>query len=137
MIATNLNVILKDSLISSGYSGIKIYPINAYGESEAPFITWIEFPSIKDSEQYWMYESIITYNILDNDLSRVRDIALDIETFLNVGDDIDALKTAMIPQSPAFRLLWCRMIGGGMYAPLEREGFTSMDRMFQVGYVRV
>ena len=137
MIATNLNVILKSHLQSEGYSSIEIYPINAYASSTAPFITWLEFPSIKDGEQYWMYQSTITYNVFDNDLSRGKDIALKIENFLNVGDDIAGLKSQMSGQSPAFRMLWSRMLGGGMFAPLEREGYTSINRIFEVGYIHV
>ena len=137
MIANNLNVILKTYLQSEGYNSIEIYPINAYSTSEAPFITWLDFPSIKDGEQYWMYESTITYSVFDNDLSRGKDIALKIEDFLNVGDDISSLKSQLSGQSLPFRMLWCRMVGGGMFAPLEREGYTSINRVFQVGYVRV
>jgi hypothetical protein len=137
MISTNLNVILKSHLQSQGYSSLEIYPINAYSSSTAPFITWLDFPSIKDAEQYWLYESTITYSIFDNDLSRAKDIALKIEDFLNVGDDISSLKTLMTGQDLAFRMLWCRMSGGGMFAPLEREGYTSINRIFQVGYVNV
>lgn len=137
MIATNLNIILKSYLQDQGYNSIEIYPINAYSSSTAPFITWLEFPSIKDGEQYWMYQSTITYSIFDNDLSRAKDIALKIENFLNVGDDISSLKTLMTGQDPVFRMLWSRMLGGGMFAPLEREGYTSINRIFEVGYVHV
>lgn len=137
MIATNLNIILKSYLQSEGYSSIEIYPINAYASSTAPFITWLEFPSIKDGEQYWLYQSTITYSIFDNDLSRGKDISLKIEDFLNVGDNISGLKSLMTGQDPASRMLWSRMLGGGMFAPLEREGYTSINRVFEVGYVRV
>jgi hypothetical protein len=137
MIATNLNVVLKSYLQANGYPDIEIYPINAYSSSVAPFITWLEFPSIKDGEQYWMYQSTLTYSVFDNDLSRGKDIALKIQSFLNVGDDIASLKAAMTGQSLEFRMLWSRMLGGGMFAPLEREGYTSINRIFEIGYVHV
>ena len=135
MIGHNINPVLKSHLVTLGYRDIEIYPINAYSSSKAPFITWIEFPSTAGRENFWMYEASLTYAIFDNDLSRAKDIAVDIQKYLNVGDDIDALKALMV--SPEYRLCWSRMNGGGMFPPVERDGYTSITRVFDIGYIEI
>lgn len=135
MIAVNLNPVLKNYLIDAGYRDIEIYPINAYSSSTAPFITWIELPTIHDNEQYWMYESNITYSIYDNDLSRAKDISRSLETFFNIGDNVEDIKSLMNEDNLYYRLLWLRLVNGGMFMPAEREGYASIVRVFQAGYV--
>jgi hypothetical protein len=137
MIGTNINPLLKSHLQTNGFGSVEIYPINAYANSSAPFITWVEFPSTKSSEIYWMHQSTLTYSIFDNDLSRAKDIAILIQKYLNVGDDISSLKTLMTSPTPIYRLCWSRFVNGGMFPPLEREGYASMTRSFEVGYVEV
>ncbi len=137
MIAININPILKKYLISIGYKNIEIYPINGYSDTRAPFITWLEFPAVQSSEAYWMQQSILTYSVFDNDLSRAKDISVAIQKFLNLGDDIENLKSLIVDPSPDFRICWIRFSSGGMFPPQEREGFASITRSFNVGYVEV
>lgn len=137
MIAPNLNKIIKLHLEDEGYRNIEIYPLNAYGDSKAPFITWAEFSTSKDVEKFWMTQSIITYSIFDNDASRAKDIAISLQKFLNVGDDVQFLREDMISPEPEYRLCWCRFYNGGMFPPLEREGYVSITRSFEVGYIDI
>ena len=135
MIAMDINPILRNYLITQGYNDIEIYPINAYGDSSAPFITWLEFPAVRNAESYWMQQSVLTYSVYDTDLSRAKDIAILIQKFLNIGDDIETLKTSILDSTPEFRLCWIRFASGGMFPPAERDGFASITRSFDVGYV--
>lgn len=135
MIAVDLNPILKAHLISEGYKDIEIYPMNAYRDSSAPFITWLEFNSVASDETYWMQQSTLTYSIFDTDMSRAKNIAVEIQKFFNLGDDISDLKDAVVAASPDFRICWVRLSSGGMFPPEERDGFASITRSFEVGYV--
>lgn len=137
MIGQNLNPVVKSHLVDLGYHDIQIYPINAYGSSKAPFITWLEFPTTFNQEIFWMYQANLTYAIFDNDLSRSKDIAIAIQKFLNVGDDIESLRDSMASSSPQYRLCWSRMSGGGMFPPIERDGYTSITRVFDIGYIEI
>lgn len=137
MICPNLNPVLKSHLVGLGYKDIEIYPINAYGSSVAPFITWLEFPTTANAEVYWMYRANVTYAVFDNDLSRAKDIAIAIQKYLNVGDDIDSLKALMTSPTPQYRLCWSRMSGGGMFPPVERDGYSSITRVFDIGYIEI
>lgn len=137
MIATDINSILKDHLVGLGYIDIEIYPINAYGNSVAPFVTWLEFPAVRSGEAYWMNQSTLTYSVFDNDLSRAKDIAIAIQKFLNLGDDVENLKSLITTASPNYRICWIRFATGGMFPPLEREGYASITRSFDVGYVEI
>lgn len=137
MIAPNLNPIVKSHLISLGYNNIEIYPINAYASSTPPFITWLEFPTVRSDETFWLHEASITYSVFDNDLSRAKDIAIALQQYLNVGDSVDNLKSLMGNPAPLYRLCWCRFATGGMFPPLERDGYSSISRTFNVGYIEV
>ena len=135
MIAVDINPVLTAYLVSQGYRGIEITPLTGYGDSPAPFITWEESVATRNSEQYWLRDSVLTYYVYDTDLSRARDIAKDIEDFLHVGDLISTIKIDMT--NPTYRLCWCRMASGDMFAPLERDGFASIVRSFEVGFVEL
>lgn len=135
MIGVDLNSLVEDYLISQGYKDIEITPLTGYGESPAPFITWEESVSTRNSEQYWLRESILTYYVYDTDLSRGKDIAKAIEDYLHVGDGISGIIADMT--NPVYRLCWCRMASGDMFPPLERDGFASIVRSFDVGYIEV
>ncbi len=137
MIATDINPIITNHLVTLGYVDIEIYPINAYGNTAAPFITWLEFPSVRSSEVFWMNQSTLTYSVFDNDLSRAKDISVAIQKFLNLGDDVEALKNLITTENPNYRICWIRFSTGGMFPPLEREGYASMTRSFDVGYVEI
>lgn len=135
MIAVDINPVLTDYLVSQGYRDIEITPLTGYGDSPAPFITWEESVATRNSEQYWLRDSVLTYYIYDTDLSRAKDIAKAIEDFLHVGDVISTVIADMA--NPVYRLCWCRMASGDMFAPLERDGFASIIRSFEVGYVEL
>ena len=135
MIALTIHPILKESLVQAGYIDIEIFPINGYGDTSSPFITWIEFPSTRNNEQYWLRQSSLTYYVYDNDLSRGKDISKHIDSFLNIGDDVSSIKDEIV--SSDYRLCWSRLVGGGMFPALERDGYTSITRTFEVGYIDV
>lgn len=135
MIAMDINPILKSHLVSLGYKDIQLYPINSYGDKKAPFITWLEFSSVNSDEIYWMQQSVLTYSIFDTDLSRAKNIAIAVQKFLNLGDDISDLKDEIAAADPEYRICWVRLSSGGMFPAEEREGFASITRSFEVGYV--
>lgn len=137
MIGMDLNPILKAYLVSDGYNDIEIFPINAYRESKAPFITWLEFNSVGSDETFWMQQSTLTYSVYDTDMSRAKDIAIGIQKFFNLGDDVSNLKDSITSAAPEFRICWVRLSSGGMFPPEERDGFSSITRSFEVGYVEV
>ena len=136
MISLTLNPVLQSYLQSLSYENIEIYPINAYGDSQAPFITWLEFPNTRSNEVFWMRQSNVTYTIYDNDLARAKNIAKNIEKLLNIGDNVLYIKS-QITNSVDYTLCWSRMIGGGMFPPIDREGYASISRTFEVGYIEI
>lgn len=135
MIAIDINPILKSHLFSQGYKDIEIYPINGYGDSTVPFITWLEVPSVRSPEAFWLHQTILTYAIYDNDLSRCKNIAIILQKFLNVGDDISSLKALISSQDQDFRICWARFSSGNMFTAAERDGFYSITRSFEIGYL--
>lgn len=136
MISLVINPVLQSYLQSNNFEDIQIYPINAYGDSVAPFITWLEFPSTKNNEIFWMRQSNVTYTIYDNDLSRAKNISKKIEKLLNIGDNVSYIKS-QVSGTPDYTLCWSRMTGGGMFPPIDREGYASISRTFEVGYIEV
>ena len=135
MIAVDLNPLLQDYLVSQGFRDIEITPLAGYSDSPAPFITWEEAVSTRNAEQYWMRDSVLTYYIYDTDLSRAKNIAKAIEDYLHVGDMISDIIADMT--DPVYRLCWCRMASGDMFPPLERDGFASIVRSFDVGFIEI
>jgi len=135
MIGVDINPALQSYFSENGYDGISITPLTGYRDSPAPFVTWEESTSTRNSEQFWLRESALTYYVYDTDLSRAKDIIKVIEDFLHVGDEISPIKARMT--SPVYRLCWCRMANGGMFSALEREGFSSVVRSFEVGYLEI
>jgi hypothetical protein len=136
MISLIINPVLENYLQNSGFEDIQIYPINAYENSTAPFITWLEFPTTKNNEIYWMRQSNVTYTIYDNNLSNAKDISKKLEKLLNIGDNVSYIKSqASLPVD--YTLCWSRMIGGGMFPPIDREGYASISRTFEIGYIEI
>lgn len=135
MIAVDINPAVEDYLQSVGFHNIEITPLAGYGDSPAPFITWEETVSTRSVEQYWLRDSVLTYYIYDTDLSRAKNIAKSLEDFLHVGDIIESIKANII--NPTYKLCWCRMVSGDMFAPLERDGFASIVRSFDVGFIEI
>jgi hypothetical protein len=135
MIGVYINPVLQQHLVTNGYTEIDITPLYGYDDSVVPFITWDESVATRSVEQYWLRESILTYYVFDTNLSRAKDIAKLIDTFLNIGDEVNTLKALFT--TPDYRLCWSRLAGGEMYPAIERDGFASVTRNFEVGYVEV
>jgi hypothetical protein len=135
MISLDINPALKTYLALQGFADVDLYPMNAYRDYQAPFITWIDSPSTRSAEEYWLKDSILTYYIYDNDLSRAKNIAYKIEEFLNIGDNVLYIKTLITNPISNYRLCWSKLNSGSMSPALEREGLTCISRVFDVGYI--
>ena len=83
-----------------------------------------------------MRQSNVTYTIYDNDLARAKNISKKIEKLLNIGDNVSYIKS-QISSTPDYTLCWSRMIGGAMFPPIDREGYASISRTFEVGYIEI
>ena len=137
MIALDINPALKLYLANNNFADVELYPLNAYRDYDAPFITWTEYPSTKNSEEYWMRDSILTYYIYDNDISNAKNLAYKIENFLNVGDLTQDIKNLIANPISGYRVCWSRMNTGNMSNAMERDGLNCISRVFDIGYLPV
>lgn len=143
MISVELNTAVKTQLTSLGspYSDVDIFPLSAYENTDAPFITYFEYPGTQSEEQFFLKISNVIYYIYDTDISRMKDIAWELDKFLNVGDNIELIKSYIsMPAgygSNRYRLTTCRKVSGIMLAPNEREGFAVQSLNFRVVYIDV
>lgn len=141
MISIELNTAIKDKFadLGSPYSDIEIVPLSGYENTEAPFIIYNEYPGTQSEEQFFLRISNVVYTIMDNDLSRAKDIEYQLEQFLNVGDfvaDIKSRETSPYSSGPLrYRLTTVRLVAGSGSAPVEREGFIPLVRNFRVVYL--
>jgi len=135
MISLDINPALKTYLATQGFGDVEIYPLNAYRDYKAPFITWTEYPATKSSEEYWFRDSILTYYIYDNDISNAKNLSYKIENFLNIGDLTQNIKNLIANPISGYRLCWSRLNTGTMSAAIERDGLTCISRVFDVGYL--
>lgn len=143
MISVELNTALKAKLLALGspYSTIELLPLSGYEATASPFIIYSEFPGTMSEEKFFMAVSNVIYVIHDNDISRLKDIAYEIDKFLNVGDRVETVKSLLSsPYSGAqplrYRMTTIRKVGGGTVPPTEREGRASMSLNFRIVYMR-
>lgn len=143
MISVEINTALKthlDSLNVSMYQNIKVFPFSAYDETAAPFIVYYETAGTQNEEQWFLRVSNVMYYVYDNNISRMKDIAYQIDKFLNVGDDVAEIRGKItVPSSTygslRYRLKTSRKVAGSTLAPIEREGFASQMLNFRMVYV--
>ena len=142
MISVEINTALKAHLDDAEgiLSSIPIIPLSAYDQTVAPFIVYMEYSGTQSEEQWFLRISNIMYYIYDNNISRMKDIARQIDFFLNVGDNVQDIKENMTTPSPSYgefryRLTNSRKIAGSMEPPIEREGFAMQMLNFRVVYL--
>jgi hypothetical protein len=143
MISVELNTALKahlDSLDNSMYHNIKVFPLSAYDETKAPFILYLEYSGTQSEEQFFLRVSNIMYYVYDNNISRMKDIAYEIDKFFNVGDDISQICDKITVPSQSYgnlryRLTNSRKVSGSVLPPAEREGFAAQMLNFRVVYL--
>jgi hypothetical protein len=144
MISVEINTALKKHLedLGSFYKNVPIFPLYAYDQTQAPFILYSESDTTLNDEQYFIKISNILYYIYDNDMSRMKDIAYQIDKFMNVGDKVIGIKKMINSPSESYgekryRLTSSRKSLGAMFPPLEREGFASQSLDFRVFYLNI
>jgi hypothetical protein len=141
MISIELNTAVKAHLTSLGspYDQVEILPLAGYEATSAPFIIYNEYPGTQNEEQFFLRISNVVYTIMDDDISRAKDVAYQLEQYLNVGDYVAGIKsdiTNPYDSGPLrYRLTTCRLVSGSGTAASQREGFTSISRNFRVVYL--
>ena len=143
MIAIEINTAIKDFFSDEGspYAGIDITPLFAYNDSSGPFIVYYEFPGTQSEEQFFLRVSNVIYYVYDNDIDRASQIARKLDEFLNVGDEVEYIKSRIL--APYYygylnyRLTTSRLVSGSMMPPPEREGFSVISRNYRMVYVNV
>jgi hypothetical protein len=145
MISVELNTAIKSKFVILGqpYNTIPIIPLSAYGDTEAPFIVYSQFDGTRDDERFFLKIANVIYTIYDNDISRMKDIAHQMDLFLNVADYVDDIKSLLYTPYEGtsalsdlrYRITTIRKVGGNPSAPVERDGFSSYMLNFRVVYV--
>lgn len=145
MISVELNTALKAYFLQENESAsknIKIFPLSAYDETAAPFILYFEYSGTQSEEQWFLKVANVMYYVYDNDISRMKNIAHQIEQFFNVGDNVQNIKNLIsVPNASygplRYRLTNSRKVSGSVLPPVEREGFAAQMLNFRVVYVDV
>lgn len=143
MISIELNTALKAHFLAENESAsknIKIFPLSAYDETTAPFILYFEYAGTQSEEQWFLKISNVMYYIYDNDISRMKNVAYQIEQFFNVGDNVEDIKALISTPNDnygplRYRLTNSRKVSGSVLPPIEREGFAAQMLNFRVVYV--
>lgn len=145
MISVELNTAIKSKFIELGspYNGIPIIPLSGYNTTESPFIIYTQFDGVRDEERFFILIANVIYTIYDNDISRMKEIAYQMDQFLNVGDHIDEIKSLLYTPYEGtsnladlrYRITTIRRAGGNPGATSEREGFSSYMLNYRVTYL--
>lgn len=143
MISVEMNTALKAHFAASTdpvMKNIKIFPLSAYDETTAPFILYFEYSGTQSEEQWFLKVSNVMYYVYDNNISRMKDIAYEIEQLFNVGDNVEDIKDLISAPSATYgnfryRLTNSRKVSGSTLPPVEREGFAAQMLNFRVVYV--
>lgn len=112
------------------FTGIDIYPMVGYSDSEPPFILYFWQPSKRNIERYYIRRDYIVYNIYDTDAERLFTLTDELEKLFNLGDNIQGRVS-----SSTNRVLWSDWRGAMSTAPTYREGFYKMAFEIWIGYV--
>lgn len=142
MLSVEINTAIKNHFSSLGtpYSSVTIHPLSAYENTQAPFIVYFEYEGTLSEEQYFIKVTNLIYYIYDNNISRMKDIAYQLDLFMNVGDKVSGIKEALSAPSSSYgdyryRLANCRKTAGATFPPIEREGFSSQSLNFRAVYL--
>jgi hypothetical protein len=142
MISVEINTAVKSHFEQLGYpyASVPIVPFSAYDQAEAPFIVYFDYEGTLNEEQYFIKISNVIYYIYDNNISRMKNIAYNLDKFMNIGDKVAGIKKEMSIPSQSYgpyryRLVNSRKTSGATFPPLEREGFASQSLNFRVVYL--
>lgn len=145
MIALEINTAIKSKFIQLGapYNTIKFFPLSAYETTTSPFIVYSQFDGVRDEERFYLKIANVIYVIYDNDISRMKDIAYEMDNFLSVGDSVDEIKSLLYTpyygtsslSDLRYRITTIRRASGNPSEPAEREGFASYLLNYRVTYL--
>lgn len=146
MISVELNTAVKSKLLTLGtpYSTVQFIPLSAYQSNEGPFVVYTQFDGTQSEEQFFLKVANVVYNVYDTDISRMKDVAYQIEKFLNVGSGVEEIKSLLStpyytssgsPPPLRYRITTSRKVAGSTRPPLEREGFSSYTLNFRIVYL--
>lgn len=145
MISVELNTAIKSKFIALGtpYNGTPFIPLSGYETSAVPFIIYTQLDGTLGEERFFMRVANIIYTIYDNDISRMKDIAYQMDLFLNVGDRVGEIKSLLYTPYDGtsslsdlrYRIEGVRRVAGNPQPPIEREGFASYTLNYRVVYL--
>lgn len=134
MIARIVNTALKAKL-NETWPDLKIMPVTGYNDSDLPFVLYYEFPVNSDPEKYWLRKSVVRYTAFDVDVSVCMDVSIEIEKYLNIGDDVATIHGDITYVDPEYRLQSISYSGGGLNVPPSiRDGFYPVSAEFDMVY---
>ena len=135
MIGPQLNSAVLNHLISQGFESIEIMPMLGYEDTSPPFILWTEFDISTGYENPIIQESTVMYHIYDTSVKTALDIEYHMKRFLTPEHNVANLNSLITIPNLQYRIICSSLLGGGLYPPLEREGFISKALMISVCYV--
>jgi uncharacterized membrane protein YkvA (DUF1232 family) len=109
-------------------------PITGYDDSVAPFILYSFITRTESDEQYYFYTDTMRFYVYDTSIDRMWAISRAIKEFLNVGDDVESIKS-QIPSDSRYRIVYSKLFSSLTMPPIERDGFVSTVNEFRVKYV--
>lgn len=134
MIAPQLNSAIQQHLIEKGeYYGLDIMPFQGYADTNPPFILWDEV-NIPTNAPF-LKQSLVMYHIYDNKVATLEDIEYHISRFLDYEFNAAVVNSKITMANPSYRITAITHTGGGMHAPLQRDGFAAKSLVYDVHYV--
>lgn len=134
MIAPQLNSAVLAHLRSKGFTSTEIMPLLGYSDTRPPFILWSEYDAPLPRDSVMIKTSTVVYYIYDTKVKTLGQIAYHIERYLSPEFNAQAINADITMADANYRILSITPSGGGMFPPLEREGFASKSVIFEVRY---
>lgn len=135
MIARELNTAVKAHLVGLGYD-LPFRPFYADTSDGGLFVVYYEYPSTKSDEQFFLQKSVIRYMVMGTDVSEVMNVSNHLLDYLNVGDQVAAIKADLSYTDPHYRLDSIRLYNGNNIPPDQKEGYSTIVNDFMAVYVR-
>jgi hypothetical protein len=132
--SSTLGVSLNAGISSIPTASPDFIPITGYDDSEGPFVLYSFLTKTESDEVYWIYEETIRFYVYDTSIDRMWAISRALKEYLNVGDDVEQLKSD-IPSDSRYRILLSKLFTSMTMPPIERDGFVSTVNEFKVKYV--
>lgn len=136
-LAYELNTILKNSLDWEELNNNVVpdfTPITGYEDQQGPFVLYSFIDSKMDIERYFLRNMLIRYYVYDTNIDRIWAISKALRDYLNVGDDVETIKTQM-PVGSEFRIDTIELMSAVTSPPSIREGFVNTNNEFKIKYV--